>query len=58
MGTVSGEDGQSSMGEAERWVPVRKKGVVHHVGGERLKNDSIEDRSHELCLVCGPHPSC
>ena len=43
------------MGEAERWVPVRKKGAVHHLGGERLKNDSIEDRSHELCLVYGPH---
>ena len=46
------------MGEAERWVPVRKKGAVHPLGGERLKNDSIEDRSHELCLVYGPHPSC
>lgn len=50
--------GWSSMREAERWVPIRKKGAVHHLGGERLKSDSRADRSHELCLVYGPHLSC
>lgn len=44
-------------GRGKRWVQITKKGAINHLGGERLKNDSTEDRTHELCLVRDPRLS-
>ena len=45
------------MGGGERQVPITKNEAVNLLGGERLETDSIEDRTHELCLVHGPRLS-